>query len=486
MKAFCRSIFLTVVLVLAACSDGDSFSDSPSRLLSFSVDSVKMDTVFSRVPTPTKSFWVYNRSGSGIRCSKISLANGNQTGYRVNVDGIYLSASAGFLAQNVEIRDKDSIRVFVELTAPENGISSPQEHEDDLVFTLESGVEQRVCLHAYTWDAEMIDNMVVSSDCELSGETPTIIYGGITIDEGATLTISGGKTLYFHHGSGIDVHGRLVIEGTAEKNVVLRGDRTDNMFDYLPYDLVSGQWSGIVFHENSYDNIISYADIHSTYNGIVCDSADVSKTKLRLENSTIHNCQGAGLQARSCKLHVVNSQITNTLGSCLDVSGGDVVIQHATLAQFYPFDSERGAALAFSNGKELPLKLRCYNSLITGYAEDVVMGTQADDDADFDYMFVSSIIRMPEVFLPEEKTEGRKDVADTLHFQKVVFEDPADTLSLGEKHFVKVDINTQHYDFQLSNASAAIDFGSPEYALPADRKGRKRDDKPDAGCFERQ
>ena len=474
-----------VVLLLAACSDGDSFSDSPSRLLTFSVDSVKLDTVFSRVPTPTKSFWVYNRSGKGIRCSSISLANGNQTGYRVNVDGIYLSPSAGFQAQNIEIRDKDSIRVFVELTAPENGISTPQKHEDDLVFTLESGVEQRVKLHAYTWDADVIESLTIDGDYELSGDLPTIVYGNIRVNEGATLTIKEGKTLYFHHGCGIDVYGRLVAEGTASKNVTLRGDRTDNMFDYLPYDLVSGQWSGIVFHESSYDNKLVYTDIHSTYNGVVCDSSDVSKTKLRLENSTIHNCQGDGLQARSCKLEVVNSQISNTLGHCLDVSGGNVTIQHTTLAQFYPFDSERGAALSFANGKELPLLFRCYNSLITGYAEDVVMGYQEDEDSAFDYQFVSSVIRTPEVFLPEDQTNGLKDVPDTLHFRQVFFEDPKDTVSMGEKHFELVNINTQHYDFRLSSASKAKDFGSAEYALSIDRLGRTRDDKPDAGCYER-
>ena len=142
--------------MFAACTDDDSFSLSPSNVLTFSMDTVRMDTVFSTVPTSTRSFWVYNKSDDGIRCTSVRLANGNQTGFRVNVDGEYLSPTAGYQVQNVEIRNKDSIRVFVELTSPTNGKDGPQLIEDNLVFTLESGVEQRINLNAYTWDAQLM------------------------------------------------------------------------------------------------------------------------------------------------------------------------------------------------------------------------------------------------------------------------------------------------------------------------------------------
>ena len=47
---------------LAGCADDESFSTSRGDV-SFSVDTLKMDTTFSNVPTPTRSFWVYNRTG---------------------------------------------------------------------------------------------------------------------------------------------------------------------------------------------------------------------------------------------------------------------------------------------------------------------------------------------------------------------------------------------------------------------------------------
>ena len=262
-------------VALAACTDDDAFSTSPNRRLTFSTDTVRLDTVFSRVPTATRTFWVYNRSGSGLRLASVRLESGNQTGYRVNVDGTSLGAASGFQAADLEVRDKDSIRVFVELTSALNGKDTPQKVEDNLVFTLESGVEQKVCLSALSWDADVVRSLTLSRDTTFTSGKPVIVYGGITVPEGTTLTLAPGVTLYFHADAGLQVDGQLRIEGTPQQNVTLRGDRLDRMFDYLPYDGVSGQWKGITIGKTSYGNVVNYADIHSTMNGIVCDSADV-------------------------------------------------------------------------------------------------------------------------------------------------------------------------------------------------------------------
>ena len=44
---------------MVSCADDESFSSSRTDLLSFSTDTVSLDTTFSNVPTPTRSFWVY-------------------------------------------------------------------------------------------------------------------------------------------------------------------------------------------------------------------------------------------------------------------------------------------------------------------------------------------------------------------------------------------------------------------------------------------
>ena len=462
-----------LLCVMTGCQDDDSFSTNVSNILSFSADTVKLDTVFSAVPTTTRTFWVHNESGDGIRCTNIRLERGNQSGFRVNVDGVYLGSESGYQASEVEIRKGDSIRVFVELTSPVNGRNKPWLVEDNLLFLLESGVTQKVNLNAYSWDAIKYRNLHITNDTTLTGDRPIIVYGKLTVKEHATLTLAAGTTLYFHDGGGIDVYGRLCSQGEAGKEVILRGDRLDWMFDYLPYDLMSGLWDGIHFYETSYDNVMEFTDLHSSFNGIVCDSADVEKQKLTLKNMTVHNCQGKGLSTVNCKVTAENCQFTNTLYECVDILGGDVTMNHCTLAQFYPFDSNRRPALNYYSTATMPLlRMDCINSIVTGYPEDVVMGATENENIPFNYRFISSILRTPAV-------------EDAEHIIDVIFENVEDTASVqGDKHFKLVDINTQHYDFHLDPLSPAINKGSKDYPVSNDRDGKARDDQPDMGCFE--
>ena len=435
-------LLLSVVGLLTSCNDDDTFTTSKSNLLAFSTDTVRLDTTFSKVPTPTKTFWVYNRSGNGIRLANVRLEQGNQTGFRVNVDGIYLGQANGYQVNGLEVRNKDSIRVFVELTTPKNGKADPQLVEDNLVFTLESTVQQKVNLKAYSWDAELLKNIEIKHDTTIQSTKPIVVQGGIKVNEGATLTIGAGTTLY------------------------------------LPYDRVSGQWQGIHFNTSSYDNEIEFADIHSTYNGIVCDSSSIDRSTLSLRRSTIHNCQGYGLLATNCKIDVSNSQITNTLKDCAAFFGGNITLSHCTLAQFYPFDGNRGTALRFGNstdGKQYTLQqFNVFNSLITGYAEDVIMGAFSDEAAQ-NFKFDHSILR---TIKPKE--------IDAAKYVEVLWEEAADTVQSGEKHFRKIDGDKQAYDFHLSEKSKARDIGValPNGISTTDHDGFARDEKPDVGCYE--
>ncbi len=514
---------LPLLCLMVSCADGDVFSTASSVRLSFSADTLMMDTVFSKIGTPTYSLTVYNRSGESLRCGSIRLQNGNQTGFRVNVDGEYLSSSTGYLVNNVEVRKGDSLRVFVELTAAENGVLAPQLVEDNLVFTLESGVQQMVNLRAYTWDTTTLTNATISSDTTInSPERPVVVYGSLRVDSAATLTIAAGTTLYFHSSASLDVYGTLLCAGTAGSEVTLRGDRLDNMFSYLPYDNVSGQWQGVTFRSSSYNNELSYTDLHGAMDGIVCDSSDVSKVKLQLYNSTVHNCQGYGLKAINSVVDMRNSQLSNTLNDCVAIYGGCAMLLHCTLAQFYPFDSNRGAALRYANFLDdsiYPLyQMDCINSIVTGYADDVIMGEATDSTTYYTYRFINSILRTPEV---EDSTET--------YIQNVIWEpesnqvesnktnntssaysastgsdssanasdgssnDSSDGSSAdsdvvrdadGEDHFVLVDLNLQRYDFRLNNRSTAIGAANTSWALDYDRLGQLRDSAPDIGCYE--
>lgn len=475
---------LSAVAFAASCSDDDSFTTSPSDILTFSQDTVKLDTVFSTVPTSTYTFWVYNRSSDGLRLSQVRLLRGNQTGFRVNVDGTFLDNTQGSQVNNLEIRKGDSIRVFVELTSSMNNSDEPQLVEDNLLFRLESGVEQKVCLQAYSWDAVLCDSVIIKSDSIISSSKPVVIRGGLKVNETATLTIESPTKLYFRNGAGVDVYGRLVVRGNSSGgDVVFRGDRTDRMFDYLPYDRVSGQWRGIRIYSSSTGNSISNADIHSSDYGILCDSAafDSLSVRLALENVTIHNCKGTGLEAHNSNISLVNCQITNTLGDCVAVYGGQALIVYCTLAQFYPFSADRGAALRFSNfydDYDLPLYLmECHNTLITGYADDVIYGEVKDSTVAFGYYFSNCIIRSPDP-RDNEDAEYNEDL-----FNNVTWESPEDTIE-GKKHFRNIDEDNLYYDFHLDSLSTARGKAWVTGLFPLDRDGNPRGDTPDVGCYQ--
>lgn len=472
-------IFIPFILfIVSSCSDDDSFSMSRNNLLTMEMDTLKMDTVFSRIPVPAKSFWIHNNSSDGIRCSNIRLEKGNQSGFRVNVDGVYLGESFGYQTNDVEIRKGDSIRVFVELTAPNNNKDVPTEIEDNLIFSLESGVRQVVNLNAWSWDAEIVNDIIVSSDSVIdnAGDKPLVVRGNIMVKEGATLTLAPGTTIYFHDFSGIIVDGRLVSQGNAENNVILRGDRLDNMFDYLPYDMLPGRWKGITFKESSYDNIIDFTDIHSACDAVVVDSSDIDRQKLIISNSTIHNCQGTGLAVTSSKVDVINTQITNTQLNCVDVDGGNISFLHCTIGQFYVFEGGHGVAMRFVNSEGHPLvSFDVKNSIVTGYSRDEITGVQNEEELDFNYHFAYSLLRTPEV-KPEDDEDNT--------FENIIWEDVKDTISAGDKNFVKIDIDLLRYDFHLSENSKARSAANNLWSLPYDRDGIKPEkDEKNMGCY---
>lgn len=423
------------VLLMVACEDDEKFSSGSGMRLDFEMDTLKMDTVFSGTPSSTYSFWVHNRHDTGLRLATVKLKRGNQTGYRVNVDGIYLDNSNGSQTSNVEIRRNDSILVFVELTAQATHQLEPKLVEEDLQFIMENGTEQAVNLRAWAWDAQKLYDPEINEDTEIESETPLVIYGDMTVGEGVTLTLKNTR-LFFHDQSGLEVKGTLKMEGCE-----LRGDRLDRMFDYLPYDRVSGQWNGVRFHSSSTANELVGTVIKNAIDGIVMDKADLdaNQPRLTMTHCVVHNSQGTGVKTINSNVKLDHCQLTNTGGDCLAVIGGMAEISYCTIAQFYPFDANRGPALRFTNETENPLKrFYCEGTIVTGYADDVVMGEGISDEVD--YRFENCLLRT---------------IAEEGHrFEAIIWESPSDEIG-GKKHFVKVDEEKLDYDFHLNENSPA-------------------------------
>ena len=421
---------LLVALMCVACEDDEKFSTGAGMRLYFSVDTLKLDTMFSNTPSSTYSFWVHNRQDSGMRLQTVKLKKGNQTGFRVNVDGIYLDNSNGSQTSNVEIRRKDSLLVFVELTAQTAHQLEPKLVEDNLLFIQENGTEQAVNLRAWAWDAKKLYDPVIQKDTVIESEEPLVIYGDMLIREGVTLTLKNTQ-LFFHDQSGLEVYGTLKME-----NCELRGDRLDRMFDYLPYDRVSGQWKGVHFYESSTGNELVETTIRNAMDGIAVDKAalDPNQYRLQMGRCVVHNSQGDGVRVVNSKVRIDHCQLTNAEGDCLAVAGGMAEISYCTIAQFYPFSAVHGAALRLAHEDQFPLKsFVCEGTIATGYEDDVLNGEQITQE--MDYHFRNCLLRT----VAEEND----------HFEAIIWESPTDEIE-GKKQFVKIDEENLDYDFHLN------------------------------------
>ena len=459
--------------LFTSCDDEEAYTTSPSALLEFSADTVRFDTVFTTIGSSTQLFKVYNRGGESLMLPSIRLASGGRSGFRVNVDGM-----SGTEFADVEVRNGDSLYVFVEVTVDPRNEDNPFLLRDSLQFLLQSGLYQQVQLEAYGQDMIVLRGVSFATDTTLTGERPYVVYDSLCVDSGATLRLSEGVRLHFHSGAFMRVDGTLKAEGSVERPIVFRGDRLDNLFDYLPYDRLDNQWGGITLGASSYDNHLNFVDIHSGGWGIRCDSADAALNKLTIENSVIHNVAGDALSAVNGRLWVGNTELTNAGGHCLRVRGGDVQVVYSTLANFYPW-AYRGAALSLSY-EWCPLTRADFRScIITGYSSNELMlwPTSAPDSLTFNYRFDHCLLNVP---------------ADSIQGDRYV-EVRCDSVEHDVSritNFPLIDTDIFFYDFSLDSLSQAIGAGHRDDALnlyPLDRLGRSRleDEAPDAGAQER-
>lgn len=464
---------------IASCMDDEEYSVSPSDRLQFSTDTLRLDTVISGKLTTTYTFEVYNPGKKGLRIPKVYLEKGVESPYRVNVDGAFLEGGVGY---DFELAGKDSLRVFLALNAPDRDQDHPVAENDRLVFVTEAGVEQKVELEAYGQSVIPLKGKVITADTLLSGRRPYHVLDSLYVAAGAVLKIGPGVRLLFQPSADLIVDGRLEAEGTVESPVVMRGDRLDYMFPLQPYDRVAGQWGGIALRSGSYGNRIDYCDIHSGSYGIRCDSSDVEQETLRLENSIVHNVTGDVLSVRSSKVFVGNTQLTNAGGDCVSLQGGHSTFVHCTIGNFYVFVGGRGVALRFTNADgdiRLPLyQAAFYNSIITGYSSDEIMGSRSEryEEDPFDYLFSNCLLDTPEY-------EGEQ-------IQNCLWDDGRDDRPSREQNFYpEFDLKRLIFTFGLAQHSQAVNAADPEVAkqyYPADRLGRSRflDDGPDIGCVE--
>lgn len=325
-------IIVTLLLNLLAACDGldENYSTNPNHRLSFSTDTLSFDTVFTTVGSATKQFMVYNHNDEPLNIERIIQASPATSGFRINVDG-----RKGDNFDNIRIAANDSMYIFVEVTVNPNGKDQPLLIQDSILFTYNS-VKQSVLLEACGQDVKMIKGgETLTADTRLTAERPYLIYDSLMIGKGVTVTVEEGTTFYMHDKAKIIVEGTIIANGTQEKPIVFRGDRLDFILnDLLPYDRTPGQWEGIVFTNESFDNIFNNVIVRNGNNGITCEASDPENSKLKITNSQITNMDGNVFKATNCNVEAANSEFTNATIDVLNLNGGKYSFIHCTIANY--------------------------------------------------------------------------------------------------------------------------------------------------------
>ena len=478
---FTGSFFIT------SC-EREEFTDSPDAEITFSLDTLRFDTVFTERGTITRFLKVFNPNDKAVRISDIQLEN-QQSFFRFNADGFPQEE-----ARDIVIWAKDSIYVFVEATIdPDESVSaSPFIIEERLNFTVNENTSS-VLLEAYGQNANYVPFKEATGNIALlscNGGTviwedpkPYVIFGVLVIDD-CTLIIPEGARIHVHGGFARDddfvyndglifvgANGRLISEGTESNPVSIQGDRLEPGFADQ-----AGQWAGIRLSAGSGPHSFKYTEIKNSIVGIRADSATV----LNLEQVSILNTSGPGLLGIHNEITAVNTMIANNGGNSAQlVYGGNHRFYYTTLSNF----GNQIEALRIDNFqcydppecddiRANPMQVSFVNSIIAGSGRDQVqiIDVTQDNSGFMNFEFDHTLLRVFQLLRQERYENFLEDCNNCRNFELV------------EPVFKSVPDN----DFRLDSLSIARGFARPLPNITTiDLDGHPRDsEEPDAGALE--
>jgi hypothetical protein len=336
-KIFSFILFSFVLGFLSLTTSCGKINSLSKKHLSFSVDTLVFDTVFTTIGSTTQQFKIYNNDNKSVIIEEIELMGGSNSFFRMNVDGIALD-----MIKDTKLLGRDSLFAFVEVTLNTNGQTLPLIIEDSIRFRT-NGVDQYIKLAVWGQDAYF--HYKDLNEGIWPNDKPHVIYGYAAVDSSKTLTIPAGTQIHLHKNALLYVYkSSLHVEGTLGNEVVFKGDRLEQM-----YQDVEGQYYGIYFHEAK-ESTIDYAIIKNGTSGIHVYSNDASNPNytLTLTNSKIFNhsrygifiYSGGKVKAENC---IVSKCGTHAL---IILEGGDVNFNHCNLLGY---GNSQSPAVGISN-----------------------------------------------------------------------------------------------------------------------------------------
>ena len=469
---------LLLLLGLVSCKQ-DIVSYDPTMHLLFSHDSVAFDTVFTTMGSSTRRIMVYNPNANAMVISQVSMRDGRY--FHINLDGENNPDNL----HNIPIRGGDSLFLFVRVQVDPQDSNSPVLVNDDIIFSVNEHT-QHIRLQAFGQNVSILrdhNGLIIYDNLHLTNTRPYLIYDTLVVTD--DLTIDEGTTLYMHNNALIHAYGNVTAHGTLAHPITIRGDRTDRLFDSVPYRVASGQWNGIYLLHSKDRPTPTYSFDH-----VWSESANRCPV-FTFANGRIHNQAIYGMILQNVDATVVNSEISNCASFCLYIAGGKQQFVHNTIASYfgYPYTNinihnnvrrDTMAAVYINNlSKETAVTDATFrNCIITGaQRSNLLVATPLPNH--YGGTFSGNYLRadsLPAAFAAHNVYASD---SDSVVFRNIYYR-------INEYHY---------YDFQLDSLSPARGIGdSLLIDQPAqsfidslcrfDRLGHQRKARPDAGCYE--
>ncbi len=455
MRNMKLSLWIAVALIaitgmMSSCIE-DGFTTSSSDVLAFNKDTVAFDTVITLQGTATKQMVVYNRSKKQISISSIKVAGLTDKGhFYLNVDGI-----RGDEFHNVEIRGNDSIYIFIEAKLDEMEQNTPTLLEDRLEFET-NGVNQSVLLTAWGQDVIRLSGDTIARNRRLTADKPYLIYDTVYVSERATLTIDPGATLLFHDKAAMRCAGKMLANGTAEAPITFRGDRLDRIVGSTSFDIMSGQWGGIIFTPPTMGNVLKHVVMKGSSIGMHCSAnGDTTHCALKLVNCVLTNSASTCLATATCYVQAIGTEFSDAAEEVTYFAGGKVLASQCTFTNNYLFKVPSYPLLnvfdvEYENGAIGKIKAYFDNCIIHGMSREINEGDLNNFDVYLRYCLL--------------KSDGHDDA----HFINCVWKaDPCFLTVRDDKIF----------DYRLGNESDAIGMGNPALCPAEARYDRYGNDR---------
>lgn len=466
-KLYILAILTIAIFAITSCEDNSYFADDSQ--LSFSLDTLKFDTIFTTIGSTTQSFRVINPNNKPLQISSIKLAGGDESSYRLNIDGELTNEM-----HDVEIPANDSIFIFVELTVDPNGYNQPMIVQDSVVF-ITNTILQDIDLLAWGQDFIPIHKEVLTTTT-WTAEKPYLVYEYAYVDSGEVLTVEPGAKVYFHKNAGLYVRGAINATGNAINPIVFSGDRLEEMYQDIP-----DQWQGILLFPSDLASNFENVEIKNGNIGLQVGTLEYDgAATVNLHNVKIEHMSFAGIFALKSNITATNTLVADCGYYCITLLiGGNYNFTHCTVGNYWGSYSHReSSSVVISNqlvidsedGKLLYTgdleQANWRNSIIWGNLNSEVDFASNDDNA-YNYKFENCLLK-----LADSIDTSNPDIYSNV----IVNEDP-------------LFVDHSKYDYQLDTLSPAHNKGSIEIGefVPMDLNAQSRlsDSAPDIGAYER-